>query len=134
MGNTAKKAGALNQALAAVLPDLDGDDLVLIQDADSALDQGFVAAASSTSTVTTSSEPSAARSAAARTGPSSVTSNATSTPATPGTSAGSTGSASSSPGPQRSCGCGRSAPCRRLGSTAGSPQATVTAVCTTRRC
>ncbi len=44
-GNTAKKAGALNQALAAVLPDLDGDDLVLIQDADSALDQGFVAAA-----------------------------------------------------------------------------------------
>ena len=45
VGNTAKKAGALNQALAAVLPDLDGDDLVLIQDADSALDQGFVAAA-----------------------------------------------------------------------------------------
>lgn len=43
--NTAKKAGALNQALAAVLPELDDDDVVLIQDADSALDQGFISTA-----------------------------------------------------------------------------------------
>lgn len=45
VGNTAKKAGALNQALAAVLPVLDDDAVVLIQDADSALDQGFLSAA-----------------------------------------------------------------------------------------
>ncbi|CAI9408043.1 Poly-beta-1,6-N-acetyl-D-glucosamine synthase [Nocardioides sp. T2.26MG-1] len=44
-GNTAKKAGALNQALAAVLPQLDDDDVVLLQDADSVLDQGFISAA-----------------------------------------------------------------------------------------
>ncbi|HVW40214.1 MAG TPA: glycosyltransferase family 2 protein [Amycolatopsis sp.] len=41
-GNTAKKAGALNQALARLLPLLDDDDVVLVQDADSALDAGFV--------------------------------------------------------------------------------------------
>jgi cellulose synthase/poly-beta-1,6-N-acetylglucosamine synthase-like glycosyltransferase len=45
VGNSAKKAGALNQALAAVLPGLDDEAVVLVQDADSALDQGFVSAA-----------------------------------------------------------------------------------------
>ncbi|WP_127481131.1 glycosyltransferase family 2 protein [Nocardioides pantholopis] len=45
VGNTAKKAGALNQALAALLPALDDAAAVLVQDADSALDQGFVSAA-----------------------------------------------------------------------------------------
>ncbi|WP_182526536.1 glycosyltransferase family 2 protein [Nocardioides dongkuii] len=45
VGNTDKKAGALNQALAALLPELDDDVAVLVQDADSALDQGFVSAA-----------------------------------------------------------------------------------------
>ncbi|MTD57229.1 glycosyltransferase [Amycolatopsis pithecellobii] len=44
-GNTAKKAGALNQALAALLPTLDDDDVVLVQDADSMLDPEFVATA-----------------------------------------------------------------------------------------
>ena len=41
-GNTSKKAGALNQALRRLLPALDGDDLVLVQDADSRLDEGFI--------------------------------------------------------------------------------------------
>lgn len=36
-GNTDKKAGALNQALEIVLPQLDGDDRVLVMDADSIL-------------------------------------------------------------------------------------------------
>jgi cellulose synthase/poly-beta-1,6-N-acetylglucosamine synthase-like glycosyltransferase len=45
VGNSAKKAGALNQALAAILPTLDGDDLVLVQDADSRLDGAFLASA-----------------------------------------------------------------------------------------
>ncbi len=45
VANTAKKAGALNQALAAVLPGLADEAVVLVQDADSALDQGFVSAA-----------------------------------------------------------------------------------------
>ena len=40
-----RKAGALNQALAVVLPDLADDDLVLAMDADSALVPGFLAAA-----------------------------------------------------------------------------------------
>ncbi len=44
-GNTCKKAGALNQALAHVLDALEGNDFVLIQDADSVLDPGFIAAA-----------------------------------------------------------------------------------------
>ncbi|MGV1009264.1 MAG: glycosyltransferase family 2 protein [Dermatophilaceae bacterium] len=43
-GNRHKKAGALNQVLAVLLPELDGDDVVLVQDADSQLDRGFVAA------------------------------------------------------------------------------------------
>lgn len=43
-GNRHKKAGALNQALALVLPQLADEDVVLVQDADSQLDGGFVAA------------------------------------------------------------------------------------------
>lgn len=42
VGNTAKKAGALNQGLARVLPDLQGDDVVLVQDADSILARDFI--------------------------------------------------------------------------------------------
>lgn len=41
-GNTDRKAGALNQALAVLLPQLGERDHVLVQDADSALDTGFV--------------------------------------------------------------------------------------------
>lgn len=44
-GNTAKKAGALNQCLAELLPTLDDGDSVLVQDADSILDANFVASA-----------------------------------------------------------------------------------------
>jgi cellulose synthase/poly-beta-1,6-N-acetylglucosamine synthase-like glycosyltransferase len=44
-GNTDKKAGALNQALAALDPVLSDDDLVLVMDADSLLDPGFLEAA-----------------------------------------------------------------------------------------
>ncbi|MGY1840949.1 MULTISPECIES: glycosyltransferase [unclassified Modestobacter] len=40
--NTAKKAGALNQGLALVLPTLQPDDLVLMMDADSQLHPDFV--------------------------------------------------------------------------------------------
>ena len=42
VGNTDKKAGALNQALAFLLPTLAPADLILVQDADSTLDSGFV--------------------------------------------------------------------------------------------
>jgi cellulose synthase/poly-beta-1,6-N-acetylglucosamine synthase-like glycosyltransferase len=42
-GNTHQKAGALNYALARVLPELADDDAVLVQDADSFLDRDFVA-------------------------------------------------------------------------------------------
>ncbi|GAB3778478.1 glycosyltransferase family 2 protein [Nocardioides ungokensis] len=42
VGNTAKKAGALNQALDELLPTLTGDDLVLVMDADSLLDREFL--------------------------------------------------------------------------------------------
>lgn len=41
-GNTSKKAGALNQALAVILPTLADDDLILVQDADSALVNTFI--------------------------------------------------------------------------------------------
>jgi cellulose synthase/poly-beta-1,6-N-acetylglucosamine synthase-like glycosyltransferase len=41
-GNAYKKAGALNQALRALLPGLEDDDAVLVMDADSFLDAGFV--------------------------------------------------------------------------------------------
>jgi cellulose synthase/poly-beta-1,6-N-acetylglucosamine synthase-like glycosyltransferase len=47
VGNAHKKAGALNQALALLLPGLADDDLVLVMDADSLLDPGFLAAARS---------------------------------------------------------------------------------------
>ena len=43
--NAHKKAGALNQALGVMLPGLDDDDLVLVMDADSLLDSGFLEAA-----------------------------------------------------------------------------------------
>jgi cellulose synthase/poly-beta-1,6-N-acetylglucosamine synthase-like glycosyltransferase len=45
VGNTKKKAGALNQALAAILPDQGDNDLVMVMDADTVLDQGFLATA-----------------------------------------------------------------------------------------
>jgi cellulose synthase/poly-beta-1,6-N-acetylglucosamine synthase-like glycosyltransferase len=41
-GNTHKKAGALNQALDDILPDLKDEDAVLVMDADSFLDEGFI--------------------------------------------------------------------------------------------
>lgn len=40
--NRAKKAGALNQVLALLLPTLQDEDVVLVQDADSFLDEEFV--------------------------------------------------------------------------------------------
>lgn len=40
--NTAKKAGALNQRLATLLPALDADDAVLVMDADSVVSAGFL--------------------------------------------------------------------------------------------
>jgi cellulose synthase/poly-beta-1,6-N-acetylglucosamine synthase-like glycosyltransferase len=45
VGNRTKKAGALNQALAEVLPDLRDDDTVLVMDADTVIEPGFVEAA-----------------------------------------------------------------------------------------
>ncbi len=42
VGNTDKKAGALNQVLARLLPHLDDDDLILAQDADSVLSDDFI--------------------------------------------------------------------------------------------
>jgi poly-beta-1,6-N-acetyl-D-glucosamine synthase len=45
--NTAKKAGALNQVLSLLLPSMDPDELVLVMDADSALNSTWLAAASS---------------------------------------------------------------------------------------
>ena len=45
IGNSDKKAGALNQTLARLLPMLADGDAVLVMDADSALDVGFVEAA-----------------------------------------------------------------------------------------
>ncbi|TDD65222.1 glycosyltransferase family 2 protein [Jiangella aurantiaca] len=44
-GNTDKKAGALNQILADILPRLRDQDLVLVQDADSQLGEHFIEAA-----------------------------------------------------------------------------------------
>ncbi len=41
-GNVHKKAGALNQALARVLPDQGENDLVMVMDADTSLDAGFL--------------------------------------------------------------------------------------------
>jgi poly-beta-1,6-N-acetyl-D-glucosamine synthase len=45
VGNTARKAGALNQALRLILPHLQGDDLVLLMDADSQLSTGWITSA-----------------------------------------------------------------------------------------
>ncbi|WDF33109.1 glycosyltransferase family 2 protein [Arthrobacter agilis] len=45
VGNTKKKAGALNQALAQVLPQQGENDVVMVMDADTQLDDGFLAAA-----------------------------------------------------------------------------------------
>lgn len=47
-GNTHKKAGALNQAIAWVLPSLDHSDLLLVQDADTILAPVFVETAIAT--------------------------------------------------------------------------------------
>jgi cellulose synthase/poly-beta-1,6-N-acetylglucosamine synthase-like glycosyltransferase len=44
-GNTKKKAGALNQALKEVLPHQGDNDLVMVMDADTTLDDGFLEAA-----------------------------------------------------------------------------------------
>ncbi len=45
VGNSAKKAGALNQALETVLPQLRPQDAVLVMDADSVLEAGFLGTA-----------------------------------------------------------------------------------------
>jgi biofilm PGA synthesis N-glycosyltransferase PgaC len=45
VGNTARKAGALNQALRQFLPMFKGDDLVLVIDADSQLSPGWIESA-----------------------------------------------------------------------------------------
>lgn len=45
VGNTKKKAGALNQALAVVLPQQGDNDVVMVMDADTQLDDGFLAGA-----------------------------------------------------------------------------------------
>lgn len=45
VGNTKKKAGALNQALRVLLPDLGDNDVVMVMDADTILDDGFLAVA-----------------------------------------------------------------------------------------
>lgn len=47
-GNTHKKAGALNQAIAWILPHLDDRDLLLVQDADTVLNPWFTETAIST--------------------------------------------------------------------------------------
>ena len=45
VGNTNKKAGALNQVLKEILPSLSDNDVVMVMDADTALDDGFLDAA-----------------------------------------------------------------------------------------
>lgn len=45
VGNTKKKAGALNQALRLLLPGQGDNDLVMVMDADTTLDDGFLEAA-----------------------------------------------------------------------------------------
>jgi cellulose synthase/poly-beta-1,6-N-acetylglucosamine synthase-like glycosyltransferase len=45
VGNTKKKAGALNQVLKKILPGLGVNDVVMVMDADTALDDGFLEAA-----------------------------------------------------------------------------------------
>jgi len=62
--NRDKKAGALNQVLTDLLPTLREEDVVLVQDADSFLDTGFVAGGLRALSVTSGSERSVAPSAA----------------------------------------------------------------------
>lgn len=45
IGNDQKKAGALNQALAVLLPEQGDNDLVMVMDADTVLDDGFLESA-----------------------------------------------------------------------------------------
>lgn len=45
VGNSKKKAGALNQALRTLLPGQGDNDIVMVMDADTSLDDGFLAAA-----------------------------------------------------------------------------------------
>lgn len=45
VNNTKKKAGALNQVLAGILPDLGENDTVMVMDADTVLDRGYLSAA-----------------------------------------------------------------------------------------
>ena len=45
VGNTHKKAGALNQALKRILPQQGENDVVMVMDADTVLDQGFLSSA-----------------------------------------------------------------------------------------
>lgn len=45
VGNSGKKAGALNQALSWMLPDQGDNDVVMVMDADTMLDDGFLQAA-----------------------------------------------------------------------------------------
>lgn len=45
VGNTNKKAGALNQMLRDLLPELSENDTVMVMDADTVLDQGYLTAA-----------------------------------------------------------------------------------------
>lgn len=45
VGNTKKKAGALNQALKVILPQQGDNDVVMVMDADTQLDDGFLASA-----------------------------------------------------------------------------------------
>lgn len=47
LDNTHKKAGGLNQALLEILPDLGDNDCVMVMDADTQLDPGFLAGAAS---------------------------------------------------------------------------------------
>jgi cellulose synthase/poly-beta-1,6-N-acetylglucosamine synthase-like glycosyltransferase len=44
-GNSEKKAGALNQVLRHLLPEQGDNDVIMVMDADTTLDQGFIAAA-----------------------------------------------------------------------------------------
>lgn len=45
VGNTGRKAGAINQALSILMPDLSDDDAVMIMDADTSLSPTWIAAA-----------------------------------------------------------------------------------------
>lgn len=87
-GNTDKKAGALNQVFAELLPQMAGDDLVMVVDADSQLDPDFLNFAVSKLNSDPGLGAVGGSSAAPRAAASSGTCNATSTPATPATSPG----------------------------------------------